>query len=370
MSCYSCDNILSVKCEHTKNYEIETGVWEEYKYFYYSEIETLNFDLNTGKQILLQDLFADSIDFEEFVNEKVYTILDKNDATSEGYDWTDIYDLKLVAPFSGIKYDQKYYIEEYSGNIVLIFDDETPEFLCTSIPSTVSIDVLDALAYQEKFRGENLFENETPEYMLLVHSYSEYNREGDDIYDEEYFGNEDIRIDEYLTYASIYSAESIYAYAEYNTYIGRYGDYPYVCLYRGNGIIEQNNWTSLWYDNHEEYHCFDPDGNELDLAGIFNCGEDEIKDIIVGCWMKNTERDAEEFFDIYGISLFYEFFDEAYNHINGFYLNSDAVSFSFDLNISELCERYFSENEDSWKLLWASSYANYGDIGCDMLNIF
>ena len=130
-SCYvsvslsaNINNILSLCLYRSCSFNREEG-----REFYLSEEETLNIDLNTGNEISLEEVFADGVDYRDYINRYVekesFSGADAELWYSEGDS-----NLKLTAPFKGIDAGQKFLISEYDGNIQLIFDYNNPEVYC------------------------------------------------------------------------------------------------------------------------------------------------------------------------------------------------------------------------------------------------
>lgn len=122
----------------------------------FSDIWTMTYDLRTGKEIRLADLFAPGYDYKAVINERVAQALCSQGADTEYYrddsvfwDWSPIMEIeydsvKLVAPFKGIRDDQRFYLSQYGLFIVLNYENPELDFVGHYIePFTVSISYSD-----------------------------------------------------------------------------------------------------------------------------------------------------------------------------------------------------------------------------------
>lgn len=94
--------------------------------FYWSCLEGLTFDLNTGELISLFDVFTDDADVVKLSSDGVMTILQAPPISWVYQESAEEGTLSLVAPFKGITPEQKFYLE--NGAVTLIIDGEMPEF--------------------------------------------------------------------------------------------------------------------------------------------------------------------------------------------------------------------------------------------------
>ena len=127
--CANFSNVLSLVVEASVYGNYDEG--ENYGSIDVVEVMPLNFDLRTGEQFSLSDVFADDVDYKEIINGLIADYLAKNnisagDSPSEAlmYDYGS--NLSLVTPFRGISDDVKFSVNEYC--VELIFDYNTPEF--------------------------------------------------------------------------------------------------------------------------------------------------------------------------------------------------------------------------------------------------
>jgi len=135
--------------------------------------EALNFDLNTGNEITLKDVFADNVDHLALLNDAVSRQLNESSAQEEGY-FIHWYGLKLAESFKGLSPDQKYLLRPFG--ISLIFDYNTPEFYLPDFMAQtidVSYGELDrSVAITERFYNEeeNIFLSDDPPVRELMSS--------------------------------------------------------------------------------------------------------------------------------------------------------------------------------------------------------
>ena len=134
---------------------------------YIGQMETLNIDLNTGKEIFLKDLFADDVDYLSLLSDIVNKRLIKSNPMEEEESYLDMMSggLRLVAPFKGIREDQKFAL--YQGGITLIIDYENPEFNTGFYANSIYIpfeELGPVVAVTERFHdsGRNLYQSEKP----------------------------------------------------------------------------------------------------------------------------------------------------------------------------------------------------------------
>jgi len=153
-----------------------------------SEVIPLNFDLRTGEQIPLSDLFADNCDYKEVINGEIsdYIFEYNIDAGDSDFDFFGMGvgpSFGLASPFKGIDDNQKYLLSEYG--IQLIFDYETPEFITGLVTDdykhysytsyTLSFDDKDIAEVNGAFTRfeteESLYENDRKEVFNMSNPY-------------------------------------------------------------------------------------------------------------------------------------------------------------------------------------------------------
>lgn len=130
----SFNNVLSVMVNKYAAYavpdasgkiiEINPGEYRDIQS--YSTMDCLNFDLNTGEELRLEDVFTDDTDHPEFINKIIGEKLQKSQASEEGYFDMDLYNLKQVRPFTGVVENQTFLLNNFG--LSMVFDYRTPEF--------------------------------------------------------------------------------------------------------------------------------------------------------------------------------------------------------------------------------------------------
>ena len=114
------NDILSVNVNRSMNFDLPG---EEYG-TYLNQMQTLNVDLHTGEEISLAELFPEGSDYLAVLDQAVEEELVKSYATEE--EWYTMSTLKQVAPFTGIRPEQKFTLSPWG--LTLYFDEDTPEF--------------------------------------------------------------------------------------------------------------------------------------------------------------------------------------------------------------------------------------------------
>jgi hypothetical protein len=90
----------------------------------FSLMDGLTFDLNTGELIHLEDLFTNDVDAYAYINDAIVDEVRRRSLHESSFFYW--YPLELVAPFKGIKDNQKFYLAYDS--LLPIIDYSNPEF--------------------------------------------------------------------------------------------------------------------------------------------------------------------------------------------------------------------------------------------------
>lgn len=156
--CLNDNNILSVTLYSSKVFQTKMEVWEGYYGQNVNYIETLNLDLNTGKDIPITDIFCDDTDAIEYLNQKVAEAIKDGNGDEEGGFYES--SLRMTKPFKGISENQKYYLSQ--SGVMLLFDYETPEFDVDFSYDGLLVPYSDEVAITERFyrEGENIYVSE------------------------------------------------------------------------------------------------------------------------------------------------------------------------------------------------------------------
>lgn len=117
---YNESNLFSVRLERTISYEYVFGT---------NDMAGLTFDLNTGEELVLSDLFADGYDYQTAIVEYIRDGVAKGWLRNAGGEYFYIYSdlFTLLKPFDTVKKTQKFYLSA-QDTISLILDYDTPEF--------------------------------------------------------------------------------------------------------------------------------------------------------------------------------------------------------------------------------------------------
>lgn len=153
------NNILSIMLEKSAVWQPDgvEGNSDDKAFYdtarYVSEIETLNFDLTTGEEFKLADLFCDNVNPSELINDYMSGYLSESGADAEGY-YPRMFsgNIKLVEAFKGLSGDQKFGI--YPFGLTLVFDYRTPQFdtQCAAATSMVNFsDLGDNFSFTKRF---------------------------------------------------------------------------------------------------------------------------------------------------------------------------------------------------------------------------
>lgn len=284
----NCDNILSVYAYANRSYaDYDIG-----RYFYVSKSDAKTFDLNTGKELKLSDLFAAASKGMKYVNGKLREEMEHSDSSEISPDYIEGDKLKFVGTFPGVTEDQKFYLNAYGNRIELILDDETPWAYRTVwgmtgdfSPQTFEINLDDYSAVREKCKSkETIFEDETENYRLVsiyddealpemktfyssmykgligltVNTMSSYysgmpQNERDDM--ESFEKESDAKIDEAAEYFKTLSESDpdsrFFGYMQYDSYAYRVGRFTDVNKYF-HGFINDGLGNSLFDENMQQ----------------------------------------------------------------------------------------------------------------------
>ena len=158
-SSFNYNNILSVVVTNSRGYSFPGQDYPVHT----NVTETLNFNLATGDEITLKDVFTDDVDYLSVLNEAVGALALRSQPGEEHYGYGDG-GLRLIGPFKGLNRDQKFYL--FQGGIALVFDYRTPEFETYFYPLSHSIffsELDDVVALTERFSTErSLYISEEP----------------------------------------------------------------------------------------------------------------------------------------------------------------------------------------------------------------
>lgn len=375
------------------------GYYDNMRYF--SEEETLNFDLNTGEELSLKDLFCDDVNYLELINDHMGRYLAESHAAEEGY-FSFIYGgLKQVESFKGLSEDQKFSV--YPHGIALVFDYKTPQFDTefSAISHMINFSELgDCIAVAKRFynKEENIFTSEEPAVKSLSLkamkddvSGSESRQDGHVyIYRNWRWSSglpEEIRnrlegmlevdqqaVDEANAYFRGMPEAEINekggAYYDISVYVGRFG--RYINISKRSGLYMPHGGGEVF-----ENHCYDSDlMEEIGLEDLFKEGFD-YQSVIVDAIGKTIaeydisrgavaekdvaagdEAEENEAGEPQGTKYGKEQYEELFERIYGFQLDTDAISI------------YIAHEMPGSQFNTLYVYIPYADFGCDNMNIF
>ncbi|MDO4482645.1 MAG: hypothetical protein Q4C14_08020 [Bacillota bacterium] len=341
---------------------------------HYTDIHTMNFDLNTGEEITLSQLFQyeGSCDvFNRAVGEKL-------DASGHRYGGGNVHDTSkeylMLSAFKGIKDDQKFYLSD--DGIHLVFDYTNPEFyLPAFVPYEINIgfdeaaEAVDLNAFDVS--EESLFTDTEEKYLLV---YGNEDRESSGKTAPE--GKSNLHFSMHCTYpaglpdavkskaeeldvfddefAAALKSEAAsapsYQYGLANdvsvNHIGKYYNVVHsVSYYRAN----------FWGERVESF-VYDTEGNPVEIADVFKEGAD-YESVIKKSIEEKLSKDFPDG-NYEGYSL-----DEIYSGISfaldayGMQIKTQPIKFTM--------ESGGAEYESS-----ASIFIPYEKFGCDQMTIF
>lgn len=385
------NNILSILIYKTSTFALpdEKGQVPEKGLGYYensqyvSEVITLNYDLNTGEQFALKDVFCDDTDYREKINDYMQEYLSSNFAEDEEYYYMGD-DIKLVESFKGFAKDPQFVLYPYGMSLVL--DHTTPQFDTSFMAHTPLIyfsSFNNTIAIAERFYNgeENLFDSSDPLVKSLMTNYMMQDVGGNDYYkigkvnvytnwryssalpeEIQNLLNEYMKIDENaiakmneelsgLTTVEIeQSGGAFYDSSVFADPISRYIN------------INSTVYSSVRgkYSERLNYRCFDQNSlNELELSDLFRNDynpEPVILDAIRKVLLEISDSNGKP---IETGNVNDEKVKKIYQTIHGFNLSPDAVS--IPVNIQNVDSRYQN---------CINLYIPYKDFGCAHMTIF
>lgn len=341
---------------------------------YVSEMETLNFDLNTGEEFKLADLFCDNVDPSERINHYMSGYLSESGADSEGYSPRMLSgNIKMVEAFKGLSGDQKFGV--YPFGLTLVFDYRTPQFDTQCAAATTVINYSDlgnVLSFAKRFYEEGSEKELYVSSEPIVKSLIGKGRVN------EVSGNESFKVGNVSVSRSWrYSASlpegmqkklrdmretdprelekinaSYKALAKLNgnddkegsceIYVGSYQYGKYI-----NVTSSMNFYVMEQFAQEMDYSCYDADTLEpLKLKDVFREGFD-YKPLVLQVIKEAYEEGINE-----------DIAQEIYDKIEGFNLSSDEIY----IPITKINE--YGNSYDT------NLYIPFSQIGCDNLVIF
>ncbi|NTW71546.1 MAG: DUF4163 domain-containing protein [Eubacteriaceae bacterium] len=355
---YNYSNVLSVLVTGYKYFDLPENKGQEYV----GITETINIDLNTGKEITLKDVFTDDADYKALLNDYLAELILRSNAGEEDYYSMALGGAKMAAPFKGIEDQQKFFL--FQGGIGLVFDDETPEF-DTGLNSAVIYiyfeELGDCVAITKRYVHESadLYTKREPavkEFSLPWSGNDIIRKESKKVdrvnialstrYPEKIHDKVKIKIaemelidQEILSSLNGSAAEDIFI--EQNIWAYLFGEYTVVYQYTGT-------YQDQKFQGYNAYHTYDSKGNELALKDLFHEGfayEPIIKRNLTEMLNQNPETQGLNPNDLY-----------------------DKLEFS--ISQSELMFITQPIRFDENRTYPVAFTVEYEQIGCDNLTIF
>lgn len=376
--------------------------------FYYFYDCTLNFDLTTGEQLALGDLFAPGEDCIGTLSDIVDDMLLRTNFDGGGVD-DDYYgfeDVPMTAPFKGIKPEQKYYIDT-NGDIMLIMDDATPEFYTEYMPKTLPVyskDLTGRLALYRKPSGP-LYENTETVYNIArdnSDSYRvslEYESEQNEI-KPNYYNYSDISLPKNLPDPVRKSVDAVLGdtsvlpvnpEAVYEDMAARYGGDGWMMNTSSRVTCERVRYTDAlnvvidWnyhtgtdsdgfgYDtekgaSYKILRMFDMNSGEIIPPEKLFTHPEKMDEILKNAIVSGlVDRNGADRAQAEAAA------DDLIGHINGACLSGEGLILSYDLPNEELYgigENMFGDPDNSFSYYLSLSQPGYRDIGCENLIVF
>ncbi len=413
VDCYveaSFENILSVKLWKYITY----GSYEYDNCCWYSDTKVLNFDLNTGNELKLQDLFADNVDACKYINRYTNKLLETTDYESEEvFAYTDQFQIKLASPFEGFSDDVEFFVSDYDGSVNIILDYRTPEFYVGdngTDTTWISIPYCEEMGYTEKFDNEEwLFEDEDVSYSLIVKPVDENHKvrmqENPDLSDvgEMIYYNKSLEYYDYQSEGFVNYAKKLYDNVEdvdglikdvekyrksydgeisashyYNLSSESVGKYEILSvdeILSAESIVGEDYYP-IFYDETVQYITMDSTKSKIvGIDDLFVDGIDFEEAVLKQMLAKKAEVEewtAESGREFVWSDKTEEYLKAMIESINGFRLGNRSLAFSFKYNAEAMAADYIGCDAD---LLWYYAYLctgelYYRDFGCKSLTIF
>lgn len=133
---------------------------DDYSYGF-EEVQPFTFNLKDASLLSLEDIFDKKDDGFEYLNSQVADSI----ASDEEVYWDN--GLILTGVFKGIKDDQKFFLNETDGSVMMVFDYNTPEFYASNYPVFASASLQGYVDFEKFIKNQSLFEDESINYYLV-----------------------------------------------------------------------------------------------------------------------------------------------------------------------------------------------------------
>lgn len=418
---FNCNNVLSVVMERNAGYRNESDV-EKGDDVYFSQTETMNFDLNTGEEIGFSELFGDEEAYK-YLNDSVKAFLSENNAQEEQGE--DIYGTLIqTKPFERLDTEQKFYLNDSYINLVM--DYETPEFQTNMNSYSISIPWGENIYLTENYfsGSEDIYESDEPLAKCLIadvsgeekriYSYEnedgvemmvrgsyrsttpEFIQEKIEAFSANGFQGIDKELKKYYRQAAEEcSRENCYGSCMKTVNVSAFGGYiNYEESIYASVTGHQSSWedTITYFDKNKSTQSVyrKSDSKKMEPADFFKNREDCEK-LVKEAMVKAVQRTFEEnsgwisedealkdyvFGEGENKEKDLRFVDKMYDNISGMSLSGTYMSFSAE-NFSkgeEIFRDIYGEDcsfsENSYIFTTGVYCLKYSEIGCENLSIF
>ena len=400
---FNSNNILSVSAHCYTFYQNDNSD-DALSYTYQV---SLNFDLTTGEELTLKDLFAPGTDYIELINRQVdeYLMANGYDNGIENIDRFSGDEIALTAPFQSITPEQKFYIS-YNGNLCLLMDYDTPFIYTGFNPLTM---VLDSEAFGDSlmlFRDidQPIFDaNQTVCQLMETTSDNRVNRQtvikpNTDLFGEYYYRDntpdavlaqlETVTFDEaqrpfdfntvYHQVSDLFADEnwrlnvSCYMACHATKSPDYFGFHRNYMLYASpdDAWTSENSDPVTYFESYETAYTFDKDGNLLTLSSLFVQPE-HISELLEKAMLAHLSRELTD--EKHPADVMSAFVKQLIPHINGVCVQSNGLYITFDLpetHLKDMIRQFFGDVENEYLYHYGVSELSYSDLGCDNLVMF
>ncbi|MBE6754126.1 MAG: hypothetical protein E7559_07250 [Ruminococcaceae bacterium] len=378
-------------------------------FFNVSYYVPFNYNLGTGEELKLADVFYKDTDYITLLNNMISERLvsQKVDDDTEGVNFFGG-EVELTAPFKGIAPDQKFWFDN-NGAISLVLDYDTPEFFTDYYAHAMEFDLSDIAAFScvSTAKPEKLYEDGDTVYLLRSREYDRLKNQSErtDLMSEAmpnlFYGecsaylNEDMseglrnRIKELgRTENMPVTVEEAYRKAEaaadgqlwdqsYQADVttSSWGEYCSISqwMYTNANLVDEwgNYIDEVYRESSTRRYCTDRDGNVMSFEDIFRrgCDIDAILADAISAELQKLEPLAPYPRQADAIA------ERLVEHISGFELYSLGIMLSFDLDAQELfavVQEYMPEADPdySYDYTEACQRIPFRTIRCENLTIF
>ena len=398
--CANYSNILSIEMYFSSTCYSETDT------YYSSKSVPFNFDLRTGEQFAITDLFKDAENGRTFLDNAVYEKINDGNYMEDTENWWDYSGFVLSAPFKGLKDTQKFLLRD-NGEIYLVLDEDTPEFRLDRDTAYIAIDGRSIIDFDKFESSGSLFTDDRESVHLFKSEYKGFGTaldisdyisglpfDGPDIFPYLDAAIYDEMSEAQKTAMFAHKAEIRKVAEEYSELAGKmkkqdkfYGQFIVhvepVRYDRFTNITEYCSGDANYMKNGEWINNFIgftantvfEDGNDtpLTLEGIFKDGLDYksvIEEAIICQLRENLTQ--EKNLEIPGDDLLRALAHDAADNIAYFGVDSDKLLFYYD-DSNAIVDRNLGgliDRSDYWIFTSSMGNVGYRYLDCRNINIF